>query len=187
MNRPKNLTVILDANVLYPAPLRDYLLSLAELSLFHPKWTDDIQEEWIRNLLLNRTDLKRKDLERARNAMNSAFPDANIVNYQKLITGLSLPDSNDRHVLAAAIKGEAQVIVTVNLKDFPIHMLRGYAIRAQHPDGFISYLIDSDKEGALKALQNQVKRLRNPQLPIDEVLENLERNGLTNSVAKLRN
>src|ERR1700679_927627 len=95
---------ILDANVLYPAPVRDYLLHLASLQLYKPKWTIEIQEEWIRNLLEKRTDLKRANLVTAKNAMNSAFPDANIVNYEELISSLSLPDDNDRHILAAAIR-----------------------------------------------------------------------------------
>jgi PIN domain len=100
---------VLDANVLYPAPLRDYLLHLASLELYKPTWTKDIQEEWIRNLLINRPDLKRENLEITQDAMNSAFPDANIINYEELISSLSLPDDKDRHILAAAIRGNADV------------------------------------------------------------------------------
>src|SRR5260370_9234777 len=112
-------TAILDANVLYPAPLRDYLLNLAAIELFKPKWTDAIQDEWIRNLLLKRPDLKRQDLVKTRKAMDNAFPDANTTNYQELVSGLSLPDPDDKHVLAAAIVANAEIIVTSNLKDFP--------------------------------------------------------------------
>src|SRR5215211_7803372 len=108
-------TAILDANVLYPAPVRDYLLNLANLEMYKPKWTKEIQEEWIRNLLLKRPDLKRENLEKTRDAMDSAFPDANITNYEEIISSLSLPDQKDRHILADAIRVHADVIVTFNL------------------------------------------------------------------------
>ena len=74
---------MLDANVLYPAPLRDYLLHLAGVELYKPKWTKAIQEEWVRNLLENRPDLKKENLVNTRDAMNAAFPDANIFNYEE--------------------------------------------------------------------------------------------------------
>lgn len=70
------LVALLDANVLYPAPLRDFLLRLAQAELYIPKWSTEIHEEWIRNLLLNRPDLKASQLERTRQAMDSEFPEA---------------------------------------------------------------------------------------------------------------
>ncbi|MHB1921362.1 MAG: PIN domain-containing protein [Chitinophagaceae bacterium] len=187
MIHSSRITVILDANVLYPAPLRDYLLHLANIELYKPKWTDQIHEEWIRNLLSNREDLKREDLERTKNTMNSAFPDANITNYERIVRGLSLPDNNDRHILAAAIRGNANVIVTFNLKDFPYDNLKWYDIEAQHPDGFITNLINLDKSKSLQALHNLVKSLRNPPKSLKEVLQTLEICGLPNSVSNLKN
>ena len=71
--------VVLDANVLYSAPLRDYILSLADEELFRPKWTESIHEEWIRNLHENRPDIALDQLEKLKQAMNNAFPDANII------------------------------------------------------------------------------------------------------------
>ncbi len=180
------LTALLDANVLYPAPLRDYLLHLANVELYKPKWTQEIQEEWIRNLLFKRTDLKRESLEKARAAMNAAFPDANITHYEEIMKGLSLPDEKDRHVLAAAIKARVDVIVTFNLKDFPAEYLKKYDIEAQHPDEFIANFIGLDKAKSLEALQNQVRSLKNPPKSKGEVLELLERCGLQKSVAHLK-
>lgn len=177
---------VLDANVLYPAPLRDFLLSLADLGLYKPKWTNEIQDEWIRKVLLNRPDLKKPQLEKTRIAMDSAFPDATITNYESLIKGLSLPDKNDRHVLAAAIRVKADVIVTANLKDFPPAYLKTFDIDVQHPDEFITNLINLDKTKSLEALDNQVKRLKNPPKTMDEVLAILEKCGLSNSVSILR-
>lgn len=96
-------TVLLDACVLYPAPIRDILLNLADLGIYSPKWSEIIQEEWIRNLLENRPDLSKLKLRRTVQVMNAAFPDAQVHSFEELIDLLELPDLGDRHVLAAAI------------------------------------------------------------------------------------
>ena len=109
-------TVILDACVLYPAPLRDVLLSLASEGLFHARWSERIQDEWGRNLLRQRPDLEQEDLQRTCALMSNAIPDCLVTGwepFEQIITGL------DRHVLAAALRGHADAIVTFNLKDFP--------------------------------------------------------------------
>ncbi len=186
MSRSPIVTALLDANVLYPAPLRDYLLHLASLGVYEPVWSATIQEEWIRNLLKTRPDIKRAALEATQRSMDKAFPGANVNGYQHLIPKLSLPDPDDRHVLATAIKGHAQVIVTANLKDFPINLLNHHAIRAEHADLFISGCIERNRQAAIKALENQVKSLKKPPLSREKVLENLERAGLVKSVAELR-
>lgn len=179
-------TALLDANVLYPAPLRDYMLNLASMDLYKPKWTSEIQKEWIVNLLEHRTDLKKEQLDKTRAAMDAAFPDANITNYEELIEGLSLPDKNDNHVLAAAIKAKADVIITFNLKDFPAKYLGRYDIEPQHPDVFIENLIHLDAELSMKALDNQVKRLKNPPKTKSQILDKLRDCGLTHSAKMLR-
>ncbi|MBN9384113.1 MAG: PIN domain-containing protein [Chitinophagaceae bacterium] len=186
MSRSPKITALLDANVLYPAPLRDYLLHLASLGVYEPLWTAAIQEEWIRSLVKVRPDISRTALEATQRSMDRAFPGSNVTGYESLIGSLSLPDPDDRHVLAAAIKGEAQVIITVNLKDFPESALIPYFIHVEHPDVFISGYIDRDRQKAIEALENQVKALKNPPLSREKVLENLESNGLVRSVAKLR-
>lgn len=111
--------VVLDACVLYSAQLRNLLLHLAAVDLFRPKWSDAIQEEWITNLLSNRSDLSRKDLEKTRDAMNQYFLDSVVQGSDPLISTLTLPDPDDRHVLAVAIHSRADAIVTFNVKDFP--------------------------------------------------------------------
>ena len=128
-----SFTALFDACVLYPAPLRDLLLRLAFTGLFRARWTDRIHEEWIRNLLKKRLDLRRDALERTRRLMNDSVPDCLVTEYEDLIEGLSLPDSNDRHILAAAIQSGCDVIVTYNLSDFPPSYLEKFAIEAQHP------------------------------------------------------
>jgi hypothetical protein len=180
------ITALLDANVLYPAPRRDYMLHLASLGVYVPIWTDAIQDEWIRNLLKARPELNKAALAATQRSMDKAFPGANITGYESIIESLSLPDPNDRHVLAAAIKGQAQLIVTANLKDFPLSALAPFRIQALHPDDFVSTCIDRDKQKSIKALNNQVKALKSPPLPLEIVLNNLERTGLIKSVAKLK-
>ena len=179
-------TALLDANVLYPAPLRDYLLRLAEEGLYKPKWTEQIQNEWIENLLHKRIDLSKSALDRTKNAMNKAFPDANIDNYEKLNESINLPDPGDRHVLAAAIRGKADVIVTSNLKDFPISETSKFDIEVQSPDEFISNLIHLDEDKCLKALDVLVGSLKNPTKSKEEVLDTLANCGISGSVSLLR-
>lgn len=103
-----------------------------------------------------------------------------------LMSRSPIPDPDDRHVLAAAVKGEAGIIVTANIKDFPTHAMTTYSIRAEHPDVFVSACFDRDRQKAIKALENQIKTLKKPPLSREKVLENLERTGLTRSVAKLK-
>lgn len=137
-----NFTALFDANVLYPAPLRDLLMQLALTDMFRARWTDQIHDEWIRNVLKNRPDLTTEQLTRTKELMNSHVRDCLVTGYEWVIPSLQLPDPDDRHVLAAAIKGEADGIVTINLADFPKTVLEEYELEAQHPDDFITSLMD---------------------------------------------
>lgn len=186
MIRSGNFTALLDANVLYPAPLRDYLLNLASLDLYKPKWSSRIQDEWIKNLLSNRPDLSNSALQGTKAAMDSAFPDANVEEYENLIPEIKLKDKDDRHVVAAAIKGRSNVIVTSNLKHFPKKQLGSHDIDVQSPDEFVSNLISLNKKECIKALENQVKSLKNPPKTKNEVLDTLSKCGLAKSVELLK-
>lgn len=186
MMKPAELAAVLDANVLYPAPIRDILLNLADIKLYRPKWSAQIQDEWGRNLLKNRPDIATRSIESAQSAMDSAFPDANVTAYELLIDDLELPDIDDRHVLAAAIKSGAKIIVTNNLKDFPSKRLKQYHIEAQTPDKFITDLAAIDDFRVLQAFEAQVKRLKNPLQSADQVLAALEKNGLKRTVKILK-
>ncbi len=122
------LTALLDACVLYPAPLRDLLMHLAVADLFRATWTEEIHNEWIRSVLADRPDLSRRQLERTRDLMDVHVRDCLVTGHEHLIPKLSLPDPDDRHVLAAAITCGADVIVTFNLADFPIDALAPHRI-----------------------------------------------------------
>ncbi len=148
------LTAVLDACVLYPAPLRDLLMQLSVTDLFQARWTEDIHTEWIGNLLENRPDLAQPKLEHTRDLMNQNVRDCFVTDYCAIIPSLTLPDPEDRHVLAA-IAARADVIVTFNLKDFPASALTSYKIEAQHPDEFIMRLLDLSPETVFLAVQRQ--------------------------------
>jgi predicted nucleic acid-binding protein len=179
-------TAVYDACVLYPAPLRDLLMQLAVTDLFRARWTDQIHEEWITNVLQNRPDLTRAQLERTRRMMNDNVEHSLVTGYEGLILGLSLPDPDDRHVLAAAIHCNAAAIVTFNLKDFPGSALTPYGIEAKHPDDFVADMIDIAQPTVWGAVKDVRARLKNPPQTAEEYLTTLLRQGLAETVACLR-
>lgn len=184
-------TAFYDANVLYPAELRSLLMHLALIGLFRAKWSADVHEEWISNLLQRRPDLTRDKLERTRMLMDKHAIDALVTGYEDLIPGLQLPglqlpDPNDRHVLAAAIRGHADVIVTMNLRDFPSDTIGSFGIEAQHPDEFVLHLLDLAPGAVVAAAQNHRDSLKNLPKTVAEYLETLERQGLTQTASVLR-
>jgi predicted nucleic acid-binding protein len=179
-------TALYDACVLYPAPIRDLLMHLALTDLYRARWTNTIHEEWIRSVLANRSDLTRAQLERTRDLMNAHARDALIHDFEDLIPALSLPDANDRHILAAAIRGRADVIVTYNLKDFPVEVISVHGVTAQHPDEFLTHLIDLAPGPVLAAIQRLRRSLTKPAVSAEDYLATLERHELPAFVSKLR-
>jgi predicted nucleic acid-binding protein len=175
-----------DANVLYPSELRNLLMHLALTGLFRAKWSAAVHEEWMSSLLKKRPDLTREKLERTRMLMDRHAADALVTGYEDLIPGLQLPDPEDRHVVAAAIRGRADVIVTMNLKDFPADIIAPFGIDAQHPDEFILHLLDLAPGPVLAAAQAHRQSLKNPPKTVAEYLGTLERQGLTQTVSVLR-
>jgi hypothetical protein len=125
-------------------------------------------------------------LEAIRAAMDREAEDAIVTGYQPLIAGLTLPDPDDRHVLAAAIVGQADVIVTRNLRDFPDDALAAYNIEAQHPDEFLRHLLDLAPVVVVDAVRAQQERLINPPIAMAELLAAFERLGLIKTVLELR-
>jgi predicted nucleic acid-binding protein len=165
--------------------LRDLLLSLSLTNLFRVRWTDRIHDEWMTAVQRDRPDLAER-LARTRQLMDDAIPDATVTGYETLTTALTLPDPDDRHVLAAAIVGGADVIVTANLKDFPAEALEPFGIEAQHPDEFISHVLTLSPQPALAAVRQMRLRLRQPAYTADEFLALLLLQGLVRTVAVLR-
>ncbi|WP_394825945.1 PIN domain-containing protein [Pendulispora albinea] len=178
--------VLYDACVLYPAPMRDLLIRIARTGLVRAHWSETILDECFRSILRDRSDLQPVHLARTRQMMNQAIPDVLVSGYEELIAGVQLPDPDDRHVVAAAIRAGAQVIVTSNLDDFPKPKLEPFGLEAVHPDDFVLDSIDLAPAAICGALQEQAASLKNPPKTVAEVLDALQRNGLVQSVARLR-
>jgi hypothetical protein len=181
-----NYTALLDANVLYAAPLRDLLLQLAVTDIFRAKWTADIHREWIEALLRTRPSLDRARIERTRDQMNAKTRDCLVDGYHSLIPSLTLPDPNDRHVLAAAIIGRCDVIVTQNLKHFPDDALELYGIDAQHPDEFLENHLHLAPGLFCNVVRTVRARLKNPPYTITDYLGILTSHGLVATASELK-
>ena len=172
--------------MLYPAPLRDLFLQLAVTDLFKAKWTADIHREWIEALLRNEPHRDRPALERTRDLMDTAARDSLVTGYEPLIASLTLPDPDDRHVLAAAIAGRCDAIVTQNLKDFPEAALAPFEIEAQHPDEFLCNHLSLAPGVFCGAVRKVRARLLNPPYGVDENLATLTRQGLVATAGELQ-
>lgn len=181
-----SFVVLYDANVLYPSTLRDLLIRIAAAGLVQARWTEQILDEVFRNLREDRPDLSEERLTRTRSLMLTSVRDCLVTGYQPLISALDLPDPDDRHVLAAAIRARAQVIVTDNLKDFPAEALRQWDIEPKDADEFICDQIGLDAKVVWSCVQQIANSWRNPPGTMGDVLSSLERCGLVQSVAELR-
>lgn len=177
--------VVYDACVLHPAPLRDFLIRIARTGIVRVKWTEQILDECFQSILQRRPDLSPEKLQQTRTLMNAAIPDVLVSDYQSLIAGVELPDPNDRHVVAAAIRAGAQTIVTANMKDFPIDRLRPFGLEAVAPDDFVLNCLDLAPESLVSAVKAQAAALKAPTRTLAEVLQQLKLCGLEQSVAEL--
>jgi predicted nucleic acid-binding protein len=178
---------VYDANVLYPSTLRDVLIRVAQAGLVQAKWTDRILDETFRNLKANRPDLDPQKLDITRNRMSGAIRDVLVKGYEPLIDIVDLPDPHDRHVLAAAIRAKAQVIVTSNLKDFPADKLSAWDVEAVHPDVFIEAQVDLSPQLVYAVLTQIADAWKYfPNAVVADVIASLEREGLVASAAALR-
>jgi predicted nucleic acid-binding protein len=180
------IKAVLDASVLYPAPLRDLFMHLAVQEVFRARWSNLIHDEWIRNVLKNRPDLTLARLERTKNLMNENAKNSLVTHFEQRIEMLSLPDPDDRHVLAAAIQTKADVIVTANLRHFPKKTLASLGIRPLHPDHFLLELLQANAQAVMVAIGVQQRSLSNPPVTVQNLLDTLEQQGLKQRVAQFR-
>jgi len=180
-------TALLDACVLYPLAMTDSLMSLAAAGLYAAKWTTRIEQEWIRSLERQRPDLVGR-LASRRDAMREAVADWEVPEsaWTPLARGIELPDPDDLHVLAAAIAGHADCIVTSNLKDFPVDVLRSYGLEAIDPDTFIVNQWDLDPGRVTTAFKQMRARRKKPASSAEEFAYALEIGGLPATAERLR-
>lgn len=181
-----NFVALYDACVLHPAPLRDLLMHLSVSGLYRARWTERINDEWMRSVAARRPDIPREHLQRTCDLMTAHVPDWLVKDYEPLEATVDLPDTDDRHVLAAAIFCGAGAIVTYNLKDFPDEALAPFGITAQHPDEFIEHAFDLSPAAVCKAVRDLRASLRHPPRTVDEVFDSFLQQGLATTVAALR-
>ena len=175
---PERPICVYDANVLYPAQLRDFLMRLALGEVVRAHWTERIHEEWTRNVHADYPDITWENLQRIRELMNGALPGAKVTGHEDRIEDLSLPDPGDRHVLAAAIHAEADYIVTFNTRDFPAPELESWGIEAPKPDEFAQVLFDQDPDAIVEVASTHRRSLTHPSKTPDEYLDLLRGCGL---------
>jgi predicted nucleic acid-binding protein len=166
-------TALFDANVLFGQTARSLLVTLAQTDLFRARWSDTIHDEWMQAVRKKKPDITAKKLSNVRDLMVKAVPDSLVVGHEALIPTVQLPDPKDRHVLAAAIKGRADVIVTWNLKHFPADVLSAYDMHAETPDEFIMHLESLETSTVIRAAAEDRMRYKNPPVSPKEYLERL--------------
>lgn len=177
-----SFSAVIDACVLYSSMLRNLFMHLSVTELCRLKWTAEIHTEWMRNVHKNHKDIPFENLERIRDLMDAHAGDALVTGYQHYIPSITLPSRSDAHVLAAAIHSKSSVIVTFNLKDFPLEETEKFGIEAQHPDEFIRHLLDLSAPMVIDALREMRSNLNNPPYSPTEFMSRLRALGLVESV-----
>lgn len=175
-----NYSAVLDACVLVPISIADTLLRTAERGLFRPVWSERILAETAAAISVVHPDIPANLIERRLWFMNETFPGAQVDNIEHVESGLRLPDPNDNHVLAAALRGQCDAIVTANLRDFPADYLDSFGVEAISPDDFLLNQLDLDSRAVLDCVWEQAQATRNPSLTIEELLTRLGKSGAPN-------
>lgn len=173
------ITAVLDANVLYGSFVRDVMLSLFAAEMYEARWTDQITQEWVKHLLANISDMTPEKVAKTVNAMNRISPDALVENYQRYIGQITIPDVDDRHVVAAAIACSAQKIVTWNLGDYPNKILKTFGVVAESPDIFVLKLLVEDYRSIIAVLKGMRLRFKAPPVSVDGFFEKMKKNNFT--------
>lgn len=187
MTSKLHYTAFLDANILYSAAIRDIFIELALADMYRAKWSDNVHSEWLEAVLRNRPDIDRAKLERTRDLMNLAVPNASVTGYEHLIEHIPLEqDPKDRHVIAAAIVGNCDGIVTYNTAHFPKEAVIEFSLEVQHPDGFLATLLHREHRVFCAAVRSARVQKRKPPYTVEQHLSNLTARGLVDTVAELR-
>ena len=177
---------VYDACVLYPFHLRNILIQCAFDGLVEARWTDDIHDEWMRNLAANTPGLSMERLAATRDRMNAVLPEASVANYRPLIADLTLPDAGDRHVLAAAITARASVIVTWNLSDFPPEHLLSHGVTSRSPDDFLAGLHLLFPDALISSVRSARQNLRKTMPSAEDFIDALKKGGMKKLSGVLR-
>lgn len=177
--------MVLDANVIVPMVAADILMRLAERDLYRPVWSNRILDETRRTVLKLHPKLTEGQVERRLSYMNDAFEDALVTGWEHLEDSVTLPDPNDRHVLACAIVSGADAIVTNNVKDFPAEGLKPFGIESIRLDDFLLDIIDHVPDQVVEVIRELVRDSERPPLTTAEVLSSLAAAGAPSSAREL--
>jgi predicted nucleic acid-binding protein len=171
LNQDNEYSAVLDACVLVPMPLCDTLLRLAEEPmLYRPIWSNEILQEV--DKALSKFDIPEDKRKRRLDFMRAAFPEASVTIPGSLVNSLTcIPDEKDRHVVAAAIRGHAHVIVTQNIKDFPEAALQEYDLLRHTPDDFLVHQFHLNPGRVLETLDSQAANIRTERVQVLEYLK----------------
>lgn len=179
------VVAVCDACVLYPFHLRNIIVQAGVDRLFQARWTEEIHDEWMRNLVANTPSLSLTRLEAAKQLMTIALPAATVVGYEKHIAAVSLPDPDDRHVAAAAIEAGASTIITWNLRDFPVPELKKHNLVRQTPDAFLAGLYEQVPERLTGSLANARRNLSRTRVSAADFISILRDQRLTKLAAQI--
>jgi predicted nucleic acid-binding protein len=162
---------VFDACILYPFHLRNVLIQLAVDRLIEARWTDEIHDEWIRNLATRAPAIPIERLQDTRRLMNVALPGATVNGYKDHVQAVILPDPDDRHVVAAAIAASASIILTWNLRHFPVKELKKFGLRRETPDAFVCGLYDNVPDLVIDSLANARLNLTKTRLSASDFIK----------------
>lgn len=177
--------VVMDANLLYPFHLRNLLVQLGVDAIIAPRWTARINAEWIGNLAAAGR-VPEERLLLTLDLMNNALPEADVQGWEAHMEGLTLPDPDDHHVLAAALASGAGTILTMNLRDFPASVLAPHGVAAVHPDAFLCRLHDADPDLLQASAEAAQANLSRSTPSVTAYLDVLDRQGLPQFTRRLR-
>lgn len=172
-----------DTNVLSGALLNDFILELADRGLFRPLWSKDVLAELSKNLVKNGE--VPTFVDKRITTMERYFTDAMVTGYDDLVATMT-NDEKDRHVLAAAVRGGAEVLVTFNTKDFPAQSVEPFHLEVVHPDDFLLDQLDLYRAPTLRAMVELTEGYDSPAMIIDDFLLALTRAGVPKFVAEAR-
>ena len=170
--------VVLDACVLVPIALADTLLRLAERNLYRPLWSARIVAEATDAIVDIHPEIPPEQVQARFAAMGDAFEDACVEGWEHLEHAVMLPDADDRHVVAAALGGRADAIVTANVGDYPMDVLGPFGIEVVHPDDFLLEQLDLAPRIVLDVLREQAAHTRQPPLTPVDLIARLVRCGV---------
>jgi PIN domain len=162
---------VFDACILYPFHLRNIIVQAAVDGLVGARWTDEIHNEWIRNLAAGAPAIPVGRLQNTRRLMNDALPTAMVSGYEDHVPMVTLPDPNDRHVVAAGIAAGASIILTWNLRHFPANELKKFGLRKQTPDAFLSELYDKVPDLTIGSLANARRNLNKSRVSASDFID----------------